>query len=187
MHPNREALQKLNTEIKLCKNCLLSKTRIQAVPGEGNFTSDLLFIGEAPGAQEDITGLPFVGAAGKWLGELLSSIGLKREDVYITNLVKCRPPENRNPLPAEIKACLPFLKLQLKIIKPKIICTLGSFAWQALVGEALNISAAHGKHFYKGDVLFFASYHPAAALYTQKLKEVMREDFGKLKELLIKS
>jgi uracil-DNA glycosylase len=183
--PN-EALKKLNEEIKLCRNCLLYKTRIQAVPGEGNLKSDLMFIGEAPGAQEDSNGLPFVGIAGKWFNELLAGIGLKREEVYVTNLIKCRPPANRNPLPAEIKACLPFLKLQLKIIQPKMVCSLGSFAFQALAGENLTISQARGKVFHKGDLLFFASYHPAAALYTQKLKEVMREDFKKLKELLEK-
>jgi uracil-DNA glycosylase len=180
----QEALRKLNTEIKNCRLCLLSKTRNKVVCGEGHPSSEVLFVGEAPGAQEDISGSPFVGAAGKWLGELLTGIGLTREKIYITNLVKCRPPENRNPLPAEVKACSSFLKVQLKLIKPKIICALGSFAWQALSGETLNISAAHGKHFYKGDMLIFASYHPAAALYAQKLKEVMREDFKKLKDLL---
>jgi DNA polymerase len=172
----------LLADITHCTRCGLARTRTHAVPGDGNQQADIMFVGEAPGANEDAQGLPFVGAAGKLLNELLDGIGVPRDAVYITNILKCRPPGNRNPGDDEIARCLPYLRRQVALMRPKIIVTLGSFAFKSLVDGAAAISRVHGQFFEKGRFLFFATYHPAAALYHGALKEVMQRDFAVLGE-----
>jgi DNA polymerase len=153
------------------------------VPGEGSEDADLLFIGEAPGWYEDQQGRPFVGPAGHFLDELLLSIGLKREDVYIANVVKCRPPSNRDPLPSEMRACRKWLDRQIELIRPKIIVTLGRYSLaQFLPGDA--IGKVHGKARTKDGIIYFAMYHPAAALHQQSLRQVIAEDMLKIPPLL---
>ncbi len=179
-----EWLQLIN-EIKNCKKCPLSKYRRNPVPGEGPRDADIMIIGEAPGAKEDEEGRPFVGAAGKLLTTLLESIGLKRDNVYITNVVKCRPPNNRDPTEEEINTCLPYLMKQIAIIKPKIIIALGRHAARTIFKQAglvwKNMSTMHGK-VYEGTinghkVIIIPTYHPAAALYKPNLKAILEKDF----------
>jgi len=177
---NSYGLEKLENEIRNCKGCRLHKTRTNAVPGAGSCSADIIFVGEGPGKNEDIHGLPFVGAAGKFLDELLQLISLSREKIFITNIVKCRPPGNRNPRPDEIEACLPYLRKQTRIIGPKLICTLGSPAGRTLVKKDLYISREHGSFHKKGDYHFCTLYHPAAALYNGSLKDVIKSDFANL-------
>ncbi|MDQ7822423.1 MAG: uracil-DNA glycosylase [Candidatus Eremiobacteraeota bacterium] len=181
---HRAQLLELHDAVRQCRKCPLSETRTYAVPGEGNLSARVMFVGEGPGAQEDSEGKPFVGAAGRLLGELLSSIGLTRGDVFITNVVKCRPPGNRDPLDEEIARCLPYLRKQVLLMKPLLLCTLGKHALRTLVDSNLSISAVHGKLFTKGNYRFFAMYHPAAALYQQKLKETLAGDFITLRKHL---
>ena len=170
-------------ELMECDRCQLSKTRTRIVGGYGDFQSFIMFIGEAPGAEEDIKGEPFVGKAGKYLNELLNMVGLKRKQVRITNVVKCRPPNNRDPFDFEIEACLPWLREEIRIVKPKVIVTLGRFAASHFFpGE--KIAEIHGTYKEVGKTKIFASYHPASALYGSKMKKVMEEDFRKLKEIL---
>jgi uracil-DNA glycosylase len=176
----------VHKEILVCDKCALHEARTKAVPGSGFFNAPVMFVGEGPGRQEDLEGLPFVGAAGKYLGELLSSINLKREDVFITNVVKCRPPGNRDPLDEEKEICLPYLRRQVSLIKPAVICPLGNHALKTLVSKEMFISKVHGQIFKKGSYVFFTLYHPAAALYDQKLKKVFTEDFEKLGAFLQK-
>lgn len=176
-------LTNLNHEIAKCRKCFLHKGRQQAVPGGGNPQADILFIGEAPGKAEDEQGLPFVGAAGNFLNELLESIDLKREDVYIANTVKCRPPDNRDPRPEEIETCLPYLKKQILIIQPKIIATLGRFSMN-LFFPKLKISQAHGKLQKYKNLHIVPLYHPAAALYNGSQRDVHLRDFQILKALI---
>jgi len=176
----------LTDRIKSCDYCQLSGGR--PVPGEGNPHADIMFIGEAPGKQEELAGRPFVGAAGKLLNRLLEGIGLKRDDVYITNIIKCRPPQNRDPLPEEIKACREWLDEQIKSIKPKLIVLLGRHALNRFLPE-LKISKVHGQLLREevadlGTFVFFPIYHPAAALYNPKMREPMEEDFKKILNLL---
>lgn len=165
-----------------CTRCPLSRTRTLAVPGQGLAEAGLMFVGEAPGGQEDLQGLAFVGPAGRLLSELLEGIGMKREDVFITNILKCRPPGNRNPDVLEIERCLPYLRRQVSLIRPSVICTLGSFAFRSLVDDSASISRVHGQFFRKGSFEFFASYHPAHALRNPPLVEVMQRDFAVLAE-----
>jgi DNA polymerase len=146
--------------------------------------SRVVFVGEAPGEQEDIQGRPFVGAAGRLLTELLASIGLRREDVYITNIVKCRPPKNRPPRKDEKAACRPYLERQFRLITPKIICPMGNSAINSLVESEKSVTDLHGIPFEVGGVTYFPMYHPAAALYTFQLRKVLEEDFRKLRALL---
>jgi len=143
-----------------------------------------MFVGEAPGGQEDVQGRPFVGPAGQFLNELLGRIGLRREDVFITNVVKCSPPENRDPLPSEIDACREYLMTQIAIIRPKVICTLGRFAMGALIDEGLSISRVHGNPYRKSGILYVPHYHPAAALHKEALRQVQIGDIEKLSHLL---
>lgn len=182
---------KLVNDIMNCRKCGLYRYRKKPVPGEGKLDADIMFIGEAPGAQEDLQGRPFVGPAGKLLTQLLESIGLKREEVYITNIVKCRPPNNRDPEDDEIKACTPYLIKQIQLVKPKIIVALGRYAGRFLFNNAglkwKNMNTLHGKAY---DVVLFgikikllATYHPAAALYYPKLKPKLEKDFMILKSL----
>ncbi|MHA1505657.1 MAG: type-4 uracil-DNA glycosylase [Candidatus Asgardarchaeia archaeon] len=183
---------KLNEEVKNCKKCPLWKSRKNAVPGEGNLEPIVMLIGEAPGRQEDIQGRPFVGAAGKLLDENLKKIGISREEVYITNVVKCRPPGNRDPTELEIQICSKYLDRQIDLIKPKIIVTLGNHSTKYILEKFgfkhRGISREHGK-VYKVDTLYqrfyiMPIYHPAAALYNRGLEGVLEGDFLKLKALI---
>ncbi len=185
-------LKELEEEVKKCKKCPLHKTRNNAVPGEGNYNPLVFFIGEAPGRNEDLQGRPFVGAAGKLLDELLSMIGLTRQDVYITNLVKCRPPNNRDPRKEEIEACSPYLITQIRLMNPPIIVTLGRHSSKfilELMGYSFNsIMSVRGKLF-KGILMgkervVMPTLHPAAALYNPNLKSLLETDFLELKKLI---
>jgi DNA polymerase len=174
----------ISKNILTCEKCPLAGSRKNAVPGEGSLNANIMFIGEGPGREEDIQGRPFVGAAGKFLDELLGEIGYEREEVFIGNVVKCRPPNNRVPSPSEIEACIPYLYAQIAIIEPKIICTLGNTPLNALVSPTLTIGAVHGTLLEKDGFRFFPMYHPAAALYHGELRGTLKKDFLKLKELL---
>ena len=177
------ALSSLYQEIAHCQQCELAKFRHKVVPGEGAEDANIVFIGEAPGWHEDQQGRPFVGSAGHFLEELLASIGLKREEVYICNVIKCRPPENRDPLPGEIKACQPWLDRQLELIHPKLIVTLGRYSMARFFpGE--TISKVHGKARRQGDAIYYAMYHPAAALHQQSLRQTIQNDMLKIPSLL---
>ncbi|MBL4693831.1 uracil-DNA glycosylase [Candidatus Gracilibacteria bacterium] len=177
-------LDDLNERVSVCKLCDLCKERTNAVPGAGNENSDVMFIGEGPGKNEDLQGLPFVGAAGKFLDKMLNSIGMERKDIYIANVVKCRPPSNRDPLPAEVKACWPYLEEQIKLIKPRLIVTLGKHSMQRFLPD-LKISEAHGEArvadgIWQKKQVFLPLYHPAAALYNPASRDVHFEDFKKI-------
>lgn len=180
-------------EITRCTKCKLHKTRRNPVPGEGPCNTEIMFVGEAPGGKEDETGRPFVGAAGQFLTELLSLAGLRREDVFITNILKCRPPNNRDPEPDEIEACKPYLVRQIKLISPKIIVTLGRYAGRTLLGDAgikwSSMTRMHGKVFsvelYGVNLKIMPTYHPAAALYYPKLKPVIIKDFKEILKGLV--
>ena len=169
--------------IKSCTLCSLSEKRTNAVPGEGSQRADVMFIGEGPGFYEDRDGRPFVGPAGKFLDELLASIGLSRGDVYITNMIKCRAPNNRDPLPGEIRACQPYLDKQLEMISPNVVVTLGRYSFAKFFpGE--SISRARGKPRRWRDRVVYPMYHPAAALHNPKLRSVIEADFAKLQALI---
>lgn len=177
------ALTELYKEIATCRQCELAKQRTRVVPGEGAEDAAILFIGEAPGWHEDQQGRPFVGPAGQFLEELLASIGLKRQDVYICNVLKCRPPGNRDPLPTEIKTCQQWLDRQLQLIHPKMIVTLGRYSMARFFpGE--TITKVHGKARREGGVIYYAMYHPAAALHQQNLRETIKADMLKIPSLL---
>ncbi|MDO8886012.1 uracil-DNA glycosylase [Candidatus Oleimmundimicrobium sp.] len=179
-----ETLAEFYEELKDCQRCSLGKTRTNIVFGAGNENADLVFVGEAPGCNEDIQGKPFVGAAGKLLDKLLDSIGLVRDQIYIANVLKCRPPKNRDPLPSEIETCKPFLLKQIEIIKPKVVCTLGRFATQVILDKNVPISKVRGKCFDGNGYYIFPIYHPAAALYQRTNLDKLKADFLILKELL---
>ena len=176
-------LANLAEQISGCPKCALAKTRTNAVPGSGNPNADIVFIGEGPGFHEDQQGLPFVGAAGKFLDELLASINLRREDVYICNVIKCRAPDNRDPLPNEIDACTPWLTQQLDVLKPRMIVTLGRFSMSRYFPGA-TIGRIHGQAKRIDGVLVVPMYHPAAALHQASLRQTIMEDFQKLPDLL---
>ena len=182
-----DSMEKIERDIKNCKKCRLWKNRNNPVPGEGGNKRSVMFIGEAPGKWEDIKGRPFVGAAGKYLDELLSSIGLTREDVYITNIVKCRPPGNRDPRDDEIEKCVPYLDRQISVLKPKIICPLGRFSSRYILNkfgfEMSSISRVQGTVF-KGDIIIIPMYHPAAALYHGEWKADLQKAFYLLRDVL---
>jgi uracil-DNA glycosylase len=176
-------LTDLAKEVSICKRCPLAQGRTRAVPGEGPENAAIVFIGEGPGFHEDQQGRPFVGAAGQFLDELLQAIGLKRSEVYITNVVKCRPPGNRDPQPDEIEACRMFLDRQIALIKPKVIVTLGRFSMaRAFPNE--KISAIHGKPRKVGEIVYVPMFHPAAALHQPALRKTVEEDFAKLPRIL---
>lgn len=183
-----EALHSLRESLLECQACGLCAGRTQVVFGAGSPAAKLMFVGEGPGFHEDRQGEPFVGQAGKLLTTLLATIGLSRADVYIANVVKCRPPDNRDPTAEEIAACSPHLMRQIAIIRPRVICTLGRFATKLLTGTELSMTAVHGKAkaVVLGDVetVAFPVYHPAAALYTPANRVVLEEDFAKLRRLL---
>ena len=184
-------LRKIKEEVLNCKKCSLYKERVEnrfyPVIGEGNHQAKIMFVGEAPGLQEAKTGRPFCGAAGKVLGELLELVGIKREEVYIANLLKCRPPENRDPQPEEIKTCSPYLERQIEIIKPKVICLLGRYSMKFLMekfrmeAQKEGISKIHGrlfesKNLFQG-IAVIPFYHPAVATYNPNMKEILAKDF----------
>lgn len=176
-------LEQLYQEIIYCQKCILSQSRRNAVPGEGPQPAEIMFIGEGPGFHEDQQGRPFVGSAGKFLEELLASIGFGREDVYICNVIKCRPPGNRDPLPNEMEACQPYLDRQLALIKPKIVVTLGRFSMTRFFPNA-KISTVHGRPRKIEGVIYYPLYHPAAALHQPRWRPVVEEDFKRIPELL---
>jgi uracil-DNA glycosylase family 4 len=177
------ALSELNKEIALCHDCEIAKYRTNVVPGEGAEDADIMFIGEAPGWHEDQQGRPFVGPAGKYLDELLASINLKREQVYIANVIKCRPVANRDPLPAEISNCRKWLERQIEIIHPRMIVTLGRYS-MAMFFPKKSISRIHGTAQKRENVIYYAMYHPAAALHQQSLRQAIEEDMLKIPSLL---
>jgi len=168
---------------KKCHKCRLRKSAVQVVPGDGNPNAEIMFIGEAPGANEDREGIPFCGAAGKFLDELLESVGINRKDVFITNIVKCRPPGNREPQNDEIQACRPWTNTLIKIIKPKVFVLLGRFALNKFFPN-FKISQVHGKAYKKWGRIFFIMYHPAVALYNGSQREVLFADVKNMKEIL---
>lgn len=176
-------LKELYREITACQRCALYKTATRAVPGEGPDDARLMFIGEAPGFHEDQQGRPFVGAAGQFLEELLAAINLKRHQVYIANVVKHRPPGNRDPMPGEIAACRPWLDQQIALIKPKMIVTLGRHSMEKFF-PGKSISRIHGTGYEKDGVMYFAMYHPAAALHQQSLRQAIEADMLKIPPLL---
>jgi DNA polymerase len=176
-------LVELASEVRACQQCPLGRTRTRAVPGEGPPDAKILFIGEAPGYHEDQQGRPFVGAAGHLLEEMLAAIGLTRRDVYITNILKCRPPNNRDPLPTEIAACGTYLERQLALIRPRLVCTLGRFS-MARFFPPRPMRELHGRTARHGDLTAYALYHPAAALRDPRLKDVFAEDFRQIPRIL---
>lgn len=182
------ALSNLNRDMAESCTCKLKEITLHAVPGTGSASAKILFVGEAPGKKEDETGEPFVGAAGKFLNEMLASIGFDRSDIYITNVVKYRPPGNRDPLPEEVAACWPWLKAQVELIDPVLIVLLGRHALERFV-PGKQISIEHGKAFRRnvpdlGTFVFFALYHPAAALYNGSMRETLMKDFQKIPKIL---
>ena len=177
------ALTDIYVAVERCQDCELAKRRTRAVPGEGPENAALLFIGEAPGWHEDQQGRPFVGPAGQFLEQLLASIGLKREQVYIANVIKCRPPGNRDPLPGEVQACSKWLDKQIELLKPKMIVTLGRYSMARYFPNE-SISKVHGKARKHGDIIYYAMYHPAAALHQGSLRKTIEADMLKIPELL---
>ncbi|MEM3726210.1 MAG: type-4 uracil-DNA glycosylase [Candidatus Bathyarchaeia archaeon] len=192
MTAKAELLKAIAAEVVVCRKCHLWRTRKNAVSGEGNPDALVVFVGEAPGYWEDVKGKPFVGAAGKFLESLLAIAGFSREDVFICNVLKCRPPGNREPLPLEIQTCTPYLDRQIKVIQPKVIVTLGNHSSAYIFSKAglefKSITQVHGK-FYDaailgGKIIVFPTFHPAAALYSAKYKEQITNDFKLLKQKL---
>ncbi|MCD6134759.1 MAG: uracil-DNA glycosylase [Candidatus Omnitrophica bacterium] len=187
-------LEELKEEVKKCRKCALASIRHNVVVGEGNEKAKVMFIGEAPGFNEDQKGVPFCGEAGKVLDRLLAVAGLKRGDIYITNILKCRPPHNRDPKKEEIEACRPFLERQLEIIKPEIICTLGNYATSfiltrfSLASQIKGISQIHGKIFEYSDIFskikIIPLYHPAVATYNRNMEPVLRKDIEIISKII---
>lgn len=176
-------LETLNEEVRTCTRCDLHLTALKGVPGEGPIDARVMLVGEAPGFNEDKQGRPFVGAAGRFLEELLEVAGMTRAEVYITNVVKHRPPNNRDPLPGELAACLPYLERQIEIIKPEVIVTLGRFSLGTFFPGSM-ISKSHGEMREKDGRRYFAMYHPAAALHQDRLRQTLIDDMKKLAKLL---
>ncbi len=179
-----EALGQLKASVLNCTECALSKSRRNPVFGEGSSTAELMFIGEAPGLQEDIQARPFVGKAGTLLTKIIEAIGLKREDVYIANCLKCRPPQNRNPLPSEVIACREFFIKQIKIISPKVICCLGKFAAQTVLMSEESISRLRGKFYNFENIKVMPTFHPAYLLRNPQDKRLVWEDMKKIRDYL---
>lgn len=177
-------LDPIAQEIAACQRCELAKSRNLTVPGEGNPNAEIMFIGEAPGWYENQQGKPFVGPAGQFLAELLASINLKRQDVFIANVIKCRPPQNRDPLPEEIASCSDYLDRQIAAIKPRLIVTLGRFSMGKFFPPGKSIRDLHGTTCVRNGTLCFAMYHPAAALHQPSLKRTLEQDMLKIPKLL---
>ena len=184
----RELLKAVYEEARQCARCPLHQTRTTVVFGSGHADADLMFVGEAPGANEDRQGLPFVGQAGKLLEKLLGEIGMERADVFIANVLKCRPPDNRDPNPNEIEACQDYLRRQVELIEPVVICTLGNFSTKLLRGDCTGISRRHGHEEIRvigaRAIRLYPLYHPAAALYTPSTLEALRADFRRIPAVL---
>ncbi len=181
---NKEkSLQAIHAQVRTCTKCPLHVGRTKAVPGDGAADAQIMFIGEAPGFHEDQQGLPFVGAAGRLLNELLEKAGIDRQQVFITNVVKCRPPGNRDPEPDEVEACKPYLDQQIEVINPKVIVTLGRHSMARAYPDE-KISVVHGQPRKVGDLVYFPMFHPAAALHQPSLRSVVEADFRLLKDLL---
>ena len=178
-----QELKKIKKQVTQCTKCELSKTRNNSVPGKGNFKSDVIFVGEAPGKNEDMKGEPFIGIAGKKLSIALENAGITRDEVYITNIVKCRPPKNRVPTTNERNTCQNYLKKEIEIIKPKIICILGNTAFNSLL-DGKEIIKFRGKIVRKNNQLYFLTIHPAATIYNQKLINVLKKDIKKLLKII---
>jgi len=178
-----QELETIKKNVIKCTKCELCKTRTNAVPGKGNFQSDVIFVGEAPGRNEDKNGEPFVGVAGKKLSIALEEAGISRDEVYITNVVKCRPPNNRVPTTNERDTCKEYLKQEIDIIKPKLICILGNTAFNSILGGS-EIIKFRGKVVRKDNLLYFLTIHPAATIYNQKLIDVLKSDIVKLFDLI---
>jgi uracil-DNA glycosylase len=178
-----ESLKQVASEVSVCTSCVLHKTRKKSVPGEGPVNSEIMFIGEGPGMNENEQGRPFVGAAGQFLVQLLAQAGLKREEVWIGNVVKCRPPDNRDPMPEELAACNVYLDRQIEAINPRIIVTLGRFSMGKFMLGA-KISAVHGQMRKIGNRFVIAMFHPAAALHNINIKPQILADFAKLPQML---
>ena len=189
---NSKNLKDIKEEILRCDKCDLRKLREDngylPVIGQGNHNAEIMFIGEAPGLNEAKTGVPFCGASGRVLDELLKHVGIKREDVYVTNILKDRPPNNRDPEASEIEVCIPYLKRQIEIIKPKVICTLGRYSMEVimqqfgLIDKLDSISRIHGKVFDRNEIKVIPLYHPAVVVYNSKMKETLKTDFQTLKK-----
>ena len=180
-----EKLDDVKNRVISCTNCSLSKSRINAVPGTGNYHSDIIFVGEAPGRNEDLQGKPFVGTAGQILSEALEYAGFTRDQVYITNVVKCRHPNNRQPITEERNACKQYLSEEIQIIKPKLICILGNTAYNSLL-DGNSITKNSGKIVKNNYQLYFVTVHPAAIIYNPSLKQVLKDDFVFLAQTLDK-
>jgi len=180
-----EEIGNLQQRVSLCTKCNLSKSRTNAVPGTGNIKSEVIFVGEAPGRNEDLQGKPFVGIAGKILNEALEYAGLLRDEVYITNVVKCRPPNNRRPSKEERAACKEYLSEEMKIIQPKIICILGNTAFNSLL-DGESIIKNRGKIIKNNNQLYFVTVHPAAIIYNPDLRQTLKDDFKLLAQTLDK-
>lgn len=172
-------LDKIRNQVMECKNCDLHKTRTKSVPGKGSFKADVVFVGEAPGRNEDLRGEPFVGIAGKKLTSALEEVGVSRDEVYITNTVKCRPPKNRIPNTLEKEKCHNYIQKEIQIINPKIICVLGNTAFGSILGGN-EITKFRGKIACKGNQLYFITIHPAATIYNQELNQILKDDIKKL-------
>jgi DNA polymerase len=181
---NRERLDRLHHAVLVCTRCGLHATRSHAVPGTGPCPAEIMVVGEAPGFNEDAQGKPFVGPAGKLLDTLLAGIGLRREDVYITNVLKCRPPQNRDPMPNEAEACGPYLSWQLKLVEPKVVIVLGRHALERLLPGHGPISRVHGQMVDRGGIKYVAVYHPAAALHNGSLVNDLQADFVSVRRYL---
>lgn len=184
MSNERDSLPELKNLVLNCKKCELSEGRTNVVFGEGNPHARVMIIGEAPGKNEDLQGIPFVGSAGKYLDELLGYAGLMRQEVYIANVLKCRPPGNRNPSPSEIELCTPYLREQVRIIKPEILVTLGNFSTRFILKTEVGITHLRGTLQQAGRFRVFPIFHPAAAIYDQSKKATMEKDFRRLGEIL---
>ena len=178
----RRKLENIRQQVTKCTKCDLSKTRNKSVPGKGNFKADVIFVGEAPGKNEDVEGEPFIGIAGKKLSMALENAGITRDEVYITNIVKCRPPKNRVPTTTERNTCQNYLEKEIEIIKPKIICILGNTAFNSIL-NGNEITKFRGKIARKNNQLYFLTIHPAATIYNQKLIKMLKKDMKKLFKL----
>ena len=177
-------LEEIRAQVQACQGCPLAEGRTSVVFGDGNPEARVMFIGEAPGKNEDLQGIPFVGAAGKYLDELLGFAGLKREEVYIANILKCRPPSNRDPRPEEIQLCTPYLREQTRTIDPEVIVTLGNFATKFVLKTDRGITGLHGQLHQAGKFKVFPVFHPAAALYESSKKVALEDDFTTLGKFL---
>ena len=174
----------MHAQVRACTQCALHATRTQAVPGTGPVDAEIMIVGEAPGFTEDVQGKPFVGPAGKLLDTLLNQIGLSRQQVFITNVLKCRPPQNRDPMPNEAETCLPYLRQQFALVRPKAVLVLGRHALERMLPGVGSISRVHGQIFMRSGVAFMPCYHPAAALHNGGLVADLQKDFDRVREYL---